>query len=64
MLKYKLTSGPYKGKSVFLGRLDKSNHMRFVRDSDTHELLLVDLSEISQDPLTTKVKRYKLKIRK
>lgn len=63
MLKYKLISGPYKNKIVFLERLDKSNQMCFVRDSTTQELFFAALSEISKEPITTKIKRYKLKIK-
>lgn len=63
MLKYKLESGPYKGRLVILKRKDNMNKMQYVVDASTNEMLLVNLSEISEEPIGQYIQRFKLKIR-
>jgi hypothetical protein len=60
-MKYKIESGPYSGKIVFLKRKDVINNMRYVIDAYTNEVLFVKESEISLDPV--KPVRHKLKIK-
>lgn len=62
--KFKIIAGPYKGRTVFLKRIDNMNKMRFVLDVSNHEMLLVYLSELSDHPVKNTVKRYKLKIKR